>query len=103
MLVFSFTHLIVIVINSNSCLVIKPSSNAKYSRVTSLPVYLFVTIIVDIVRIELTLTIMSGCHDIVSYYTSSLSLSITGILLDEVYDLYLVKQFIEFSLSFIIS
>ena len=70
---------------------------------SSVVVILYYLLLVDMVRIELTLTIMSGCHDIVSYYTNSLSLSITGILLDEVYDLYLVKQFIEFSLSFIIS
>ena len=66
-------------------------------------VVIILYILVDMVRIELTLTIMSGCHDIVSNYTNSLSLSITGILLDEVYDLYLMKQFIEFNLSFIIS
>jgi hypothetical protein len=44
-------------------------------------VILYYLLLVDMVRIELTLTIMSGCHDIVSYYTSSLSLSIVGMLL----------------------
>jgi hypothetical protein len=44
-------------------------------------VILYYLLLVDMVRIELTLTIMSGCHDIVSYYTNSLSLSIVGMLL----------------------
>ena len=48
---------------------------------SSVVVILYYLLLVDMVRIELTLTIMSGCHDIVSHYTNSLSLSIVGMLL----------------------
>ena len=36
---------------------------------------------------------VSLCHDKEAYYTTSLSLSTTGTLVEEVYDLYLMKQF----------